>query len=166
MKEENGFTLIELIFTITIAAILLAVGVPSFQEMLSNNRAVAQANMFISSLNLARSEAVSRGLRVSLCPSTNQTSCTGGTNWANGWIVFVDTAASDIATPVVDSVLRVNEALPNNSSFTGPDNIRYRPMGTVITKAQFGYSLGTNNYLICVSSVGHSRIDKENQACP
>lgn len=166
MKKEFGFTLIELIFTVAMVAILLTVGVPSFQEMLRSNRAVAQANMFMSTLNVARSEAVKRGVRVSLCSSSNQTNCTGGTNWASGWIVFVDTAATDTDDPVVGEVLRADSTLPGSPTFTGPQSIRYRPMGTVVAQSQFSYSLGSNNYLICVTSVGRPRIDKFNNTCP
>lgn len=166
MNRKRGFTLIELVITVALAAILLTIGVPSFQQMIRNNRAATHANEFMSALNLARSEAVKRSVRVSLCPSTNQVACTGGTDWSDGWIVFVDTAATDADAPVVGEVLRVGEALSGNPTFTGPTNIRYRPAGDVIAQGQFGYGLGTNNHLVCVSPVGRPRIDKEHTACP
>ena len=101
MKRSRGFTLIELMITLVLAAIILTLAVPGFQDIIRNNRAATQANELVTALGLARSEAVKRGARVSLCPSTDQASCTGGADWSNGWIVFLDTAANDLAAPVV-----------------------------------------------------------------
>ena len=91
MNRQRGFTLIELIITVAIVAILLAIGVPSFQEMMRNNRVAAHTNDRLSSLNLARSEAIKRGVRVSLCKSSDGLSCATTGDWTQGWIVFVDT---------------------------------------------------------------------------
>lgn len=84
-RWQGGFTMIELMITIVIAAILLAVGVPSYRAVLQNSRASAVASDFTSAINLARSEAVRRGLGTQLCPSINGTTCGG--SWADGWIV-------------------------------------------------------------------------------
>ncbi|MCB1919531.1 MAG: GspH/FimT family pseudopilin [Candidatus Competibacteraceae bacterium] len=92
MNRQRGFTLIELIITMAIAAIVLTVGVPSFQAMMRNNRAATYTNQFMSALNLARSEAIKRGWRVVLCPG-NQAGCNGNA-WGNGWIVFIDADAN------------------------------------------------------------------------
>lgn len=133
MKRSRGFTLIELMITLVLAAIILALGVPGFQDIVRNNRAATQSNELVAALSLARSEAVKRGARVSLCPSTDQASCTGGTDWAGGWIVFRDIAANDGAPPVVEAPpIRVWGPLAGNAALTGPANVRYRPLGDVI----------------------------------
>ncbi len=133
MKRSRGFTLIELMITLLLAAIILALGVPGFQDIVRNNRAATQSNELISALSLARSEAVKRGARVSLCPSTDQATCTGGTNWANGWIVFRDIAANDGAPPVVEAPpIRVWGPLAGNAALDGPANVRFRGLGDVI----------------------------------
>jgi len=86
--------MIELMLGITVMSILLAVAVPSFLDTVRRNRLVTQNNEFISSLNLARSEALKRSGSVSVCASANQTTCSGATNWTTGWIVFNDVNAN------------------------------------------------------------------------
>ncbi len=67
----------------------MTIGIPSFFDLIQNNRMTVENNKLISSLLLARSEAVKRQYEVVLCPSANDTGCTG--NWTdNNWIVFVD----------------------------------------------------------------------------
>lgn len=168
MNRSHGFTLIELMITLSIAAIVLALGVPSFQEMMRNNRAATHMNEFTSALNLARSEAIKRGQRVALCPSINQTSCTGASDWEDGWIVFVDTALTDTDPPVVGQVLRVFENLSGAPEFTGPDNIRYLPSGAIAAAAvvPVAYTLGTIEQAVCISLVGRPYIKKDHPTCP
>lgn len=81
---RSGFTLIELMVTLTVAAILLAIGIPSFQQMIRNQRITAASNDFLAAIFLTRSEAISRGTRVDLVPTG------GGTDWTQGWVVFID----------------------------------------------------------------------------
>ena len=64
MNANNGFTLIELMVTVAVLAIVLSLGVPSYRALIINNRLTAQANALVASINLARSEAIKRGVRV------------------------------------------------------------------------------------------------------
>ncbi len=91
MKKRNnfGFTLIELMITLVVAGIVLTVAVPSLQDMVISNRVATEVNSLVASLNKARSEAIKKGDSVSLCASSNGTSCSGG--WSAGWIIFDDT---------------------------------------------------------------------------
>jgi type IV fimbrial biogenesis protein FimT len=164
MNKQDGFTLAELIVTVAIAAIVLTVGIPSFQETMRKNRAAAHMNEMLTVLNLARGEAAKRGQRVSLCPSTNGASCTGGTNWSNGWIMFTDTSTDDNAV-IVGTVLRVGEALSGDPTFTGPNNLRYRFTGDAIAAGEFVHTLNAITQRVCVSVVGRSSIKKDG-ACP
>lgn len=84
----QGFTLLELVVTMTIAGILFGIAIPSFNEAIKNNRLTTLANDFVTSLNLARSEAVKRGQRVSICASTDGVTCADPGDWTQGWIVF------------------------------------------------------------------------------
>ncbi|HIQ14315.1 MAG TPA: prepilin-type N-terminal cleavage/methylation domain-containing protein [Leucothrix sp.] len=88
-KKSAGFTLIELIVTVSIAAILMSIAVPSFKNMIDSNRLSTGTNELVSALILARSEALKRGQNVSVCAITDQRTCSG-TDFATGWIVFVD----------------------------------------------------------------------------
>jgi type IV fimbrial biogenesis protein FimT len=151
--------------TLAIAAIVLTVGVPSFQEMMRNNRAATHANEILTGLNFARSEAVKRGVIVSLCPSTDQASCSG-TNWATGWIVFVN-PNGDATVDAGEVVLRVWEPLSGNPTFTGPNAMGYRLTGErVAGTAPLDYELDTRQFLVCVSPVGRPSIEKDVSVCP
>jgi type IV fimbrial biogenesis protein FimT len=90
MDKEPGFTLVELLITIVILTILLAAGVPAFQQFIKNNRVTAQTNDLISAIQLARSEALKNGANIVVCASSDQASCTGKDTWTEGWIVFSD----------------------------------------------------------------------------
>jgi type IV fimbrial biogenesis protein FimT len=89
-KSSNGFTLIELMITLVIAAILITVGVPSFRDILVRNRVASHQLDLISSLNLARSEAVSRGTLIGVCGRSTATACVTNNDWSGGWLIFVD----------------------------------------------------------------------------
>lgn len=91
-KYMVGFTLIELMVTISIATILLSVAVPSFTKLIRSNQITTGANELVSSLILARSEALKRSGSVSVCASMDQVSCSG-TEFSAGWIVFADCEA-------------------------------------------------------------------------
>ena len=83
--KKSGFTLIELMMTIAIGAIVLTLGVPGFTSAIRSNRMTTNANELVASLNLARSEAIKRGLQVTIerKGATKQV-------WENGWDIFVD----------------------------------------------------------------------------
>lgn len=91
--QNAGFTLIELMIVIVILAIFITVGVPSFQNTIRDNRLATQANLLVSSLHFARSEAIKRRLPISMCRTVNGLACvtTGTESWEKGWLVFIDT---------------------------------------------------------------------------
>ena len=166
MNRQRGFTLIELIITLAIAVIVMAIGVPSFQEMMRNNRAATHANEILTGLNFARSEAVKRGVIVSLCPSADQASCSGADDWAGGWIAFVN-PNGDATVDAGEVVLRVWEPLSGNPTFTGPNAMGYRPTGErVAGTAPLDYELDPRQFLVCISPVGRPSIEKDETECP
>jgi type IV fimbrial biogenesis protein FimT len=90
MKNSSGFTLIELMITLAIVGTLLTVGVPSLRTFLQNNQLIAATNELLSAIHIARSEAIKQNIAVTVCESSNGSSCSATGNWENGWIVFVD----------------------------------------------------------------------------
>lgn len=94
MNRNKGFTLLELMVTTAVAAILLAAAVPSFRTVVMDNRLVAQSNQFVGAVNLARSTAVRYQRNATACASANYDAavptCASSTDWSNGFIVWVD----------------------------------------------------------------------------
>ena len=117
MKTEfsRGFTLVELMVAISVAGILLAVGVPSFSAMIQNNRMSSRINEMVAEINFARSEAVKRGSPVTLCRGTSS-GCNSNAAWASGWIVFSDVTGNGVLNTATDAILRVHGVLTGISS--------------------------------------------------
>lgn len=118
MYKKYGFTLIELLVTISIVGILMAIAVPNFQTFMLNSRITTQANEFLTALNYARSEAAKRGVTVTVCPSSSPATCAGSTNWAQGWLVFVDADSNGVFAAGTDIPVRVWPALRAGSTLT------------------------------------------------
>ena len=88
MKVNWGFTLVELMVVITIVAILMGIGVPSFRYVTNSNRISAEVNGLLGDLQFARSEAVKEGGTVTVCPpDTSGKACANSSTWDQGWIV-------------------------------------------------------------------------------
>ncbi len=106
--RQAGLTLIELMVTISIAAILLAVAAPGFQHVSSKVKRSAAVTGVMGSIYFTRSEALKRGIVLTLCASENGTSCRSGDDpeWNVGWIVFED-ADEDKQVDAGEEVLRV-----------------------------------------------------------
>jgi type IV fimbrial biogenesis protein FimT len=120
MTKTRGFTLVELLATLAVAAILLSVGVPSMQDLIRNNRLTAATNLFVSSLNIARSEAIKQGRTATVCVSDTQNSCSGN-NWQLGWLAWVD-SDQDGNLDFPQEVLRVVEPLANSIQIASAQN--------------------------------------------
>ena len=101
-KKQKAFTLIELVITLVIIGIVLGLAMPNFTKLITNNSSLALGGDLVAAINFARQEAVKRGKRVSLCPSTDGATCLTSADWAKGWMVFEDQAASDGVDPVID----------------------------------------------------------------
>ena len=144
MRRAHGFTLIELMVTLSVMAILMSIAVPSFQSFILNSRITTQTNNFIMALMLARSEAVKRGSTVTVCSSTTGTSCAELTNWGGGWLVFVD-ADGDGVVDTGDLPVQVGQALSGGNTLDGGARTR-------VTYGGNGFATGFNDtFSLCDS---------------
>lgn len=137
---NNGFTLIELMVTLSIVAIMASIAVPSYQSFIAQTRLTTQTNELVTALNTARSEAVKRGVRVTVCKSADPTAatpaCATSGGWEQGWVAFVDNsqATGNTAGTIdgLDERLRVFGPL-QGSTLGGGDNfanwVSYLPSG-------------------------------------
>jgi type IV fimbrial biogenesis protein FimT len=125
-----GFTIIELMITLVVAAILLAVAAPSFQDIIQNNRLTTEINTLSASLNLTRSEAITRGGSATLCKSNDSVNCVAAANWHDGWIVFEDTNENGNTDPG-ETIIRVVNALTAGTTLVSSvgDSITFGPEG-------------------------------------
>lgn len=151
-KFGQGFTLIELVITLTIASILLVVAVPGFNQFVQSNRLSAGTNDFIATISFTRSEALKRASGVGLCPSNSGgTGCDFGTSWASGWVVFTDTDNNNNWTAATDQVVRAYQTLPAGTAVTASSTlILFNSQGRIPTAAN-------NDYNFCNTSLGKGR---------
>lgn len=131
--RNRGFTLIELMVTLAVSAVVLSFGIPGFQSVIRDNRMTTQYNQFVSALNVARSEAVKRGVGVTTCKRNAAGSdCNNAGNWEDGWIIFTD-INNDGAVDANETVLRVHERMNGNNTLRGTRNrITYNAQGFAI----------------------------------
>ncbi len=140
---QRGFTLVELLVTLSVASILLSVGVPSYRGFVQDSLLVAQSNSFTSAIALAKSEAIKRSSRATICPSTNGTSCTGAGVWSNGWLVFADPNGNG-AVDGGEEILHVGAALSGSNTLSSAQ--------TRVTFTANGFSMGFNGtFTLCDS---------------
>jgi len=140
-RHQQAFTLIELMITIGILAIVLAAAVPALSQSVRNVRLSSLISDLTTSVTYARSEAVKRSRRVVICrANAARDNCDyAGGNWSAGWLIFVDSAASDTATPVYGAanLLRISDVPPSGSTINGRNGatgrgwVRYSSIGTL-----------------------------------
>lgn len=147
---QRGFSLIELIVVVTIAAVLLGVAVPSFRDFMATQRVKNTAFDFAADLLLARSEAVKRNASVTLAPA--------GAAWADGWTVSA--GATTLATKT---------AAPNVTITPDPDptpSVAYMGNGRIASTLQFEFSSANTDSVRCVTISSSGVPNTTTTSCP
>ena len=176
MPRDRGFSLFELLITVSVGAVLLGLAVPGFGGMVLDSQRAAAVNSFVHSVYLARSTAIQRGKMVSICPSADGRTCASRTsNWQEGWIVFVN---DDKDQPPVrddnETVLSVVAATNAGTITSNRVSYSFRPHihGVVNGSVVFCDRRGaTEARAVIINSAGRprlARVDSDNRPlrCP
>ncbi len=109
--RRNGFTLYELLLTMTLVAIVVGLALPSFDKIIANGRLRIEVDALFHAIHLARQESVIRRQVVSICPSFDGSTCTASLDWSGGWIMFNNLDRDDPpARDPGEAVLQVHRA--------------------------------------------------------
>ncbi len=157
---QRGFTLVELMVTLAVLAILAAVAVPSFQGTIRLNRVSTCNNSMLAALNLARSEAIKTRGFAEVCASVDGTAC--GADWSQGWMVWTDTDRDGALTLPADAVLRVERCdaqIVATAGIAGPASVRFNGRGQPVLPAGtvFPANVISLHPAACDSGVEHVR---------
>jgi type IV fimbrial biogenesis protein FimT len=130
-KAHTGFTLVELMIALAVGIIILTIGIPAFNSVMTSNRTTAYTNDLVTTLRLARSEAVKRGEGVTVCASNADYSACDNANWQNGWLVFTDPDNDRTYTAGTDELIRIWQAPEGGIAFNAatPNSIRFLSSG-------------------------------------
>jgi len=164
-SRNRGFTLIEMIVVLSIIGIMVIIAIPSFTRFVQSNRLTTSANDFVSCLNLARSEAITRGVTVTVCKSSDQAACVTTGNWDQGWIVFADPNNDGVVASTAD-ILRVHESLSGSATFVGDANvanrISYAATGfpAVLSSGNLALTIGGSTINVVMNNTGRVRTEK------
>ena len=178
--RQRGFTLGELLTTMTVVGLSLSFAVPSFNAIVNNNRRATGVNQLVSTMYMARSEAITRNSQSTICPSQNGVSCQA-IGWNMGWLLFADTNSDRTVDPgeFILGHLPANTRLDINSAEFGTFFV-YRPNGRLMVNT---VAENTGQMTICdprgadharvviINASGHPRLseyqaDGSNPVCP
>ena len=166
-----GFTLIELMVTVSVIGIVALVAIPSMQGLMFANRLSGASGEMSAALQLARSEATRRNARVTVCRSTDGTTCASGTAW-DRWIVRGE--ANPAPTPATAVEILRDEQVPANLDVSGPTGgVIFSPSGMataqqVVTVCVLTTNPADNQRVLTVNVSGGVIATKANGsgACP
>ena len=192
LSKQAGFTLVELVVTMTVAAVLVSAAIPYLHDMIVDNRLRSLNNQLVSSMAYIRAESIKRVYNVTMCPRNGDGSdCSTLSSFSDGWITFVNCNPDTNNTPdtttnvcdtngdgvddapetiLSDTVLTTMTNVTLSGSATLRRAISYRPNGNSVANGTFYIDQdGVNRYKITIA-LGTGRITscnmKTSSSCP
>jgi type IV fimbrial biogenesis protein FimT len=160
---EQGFTLAELLVTLAVVMIGATLATSWLPGVVQENRMTTAVNQLVTTLQLARSEAVKRGQRIVLCPSPNQSSCGSSHDWPSGWLLFA--SDNDRERDANEPVLQNGDPLGAGIGLQAGNHrkrISYQPDGSAggsNTSFTFcGEGHRARPRVVCLSGTGRPRL--------
>lgn len=144
MRHDSGFTLVELLVTMTVGAIMVGLAVPAFSTLLQNERLTAQKDAFVGALRFARSMALSRNAETEVCPLLSSGSTVCGSSWTNGWVVVLNPGGSATTVPPL-TLLQSTRVAPSGPVVETSSSV------TPITFDSRGLATSPAEFVICDS---------------
>ena len=161
-RRPAGFTLIELMVTVAIGAVLMMVAAPSFIGFQRNSEMTSLTNALLAAANTARAEAMKTGMNALVVPSGN------GSDWTAGWVVFVDKNRDNAYSATADTTVLVQGATPSYITITGTGNAAISPASYIMFDSSgyaksYGSSPGVANLTLSIvrSDVPSAQADAE-----
>jgi type IV fimbrial biogenesis protein FimT len=151
-NQQTGFTLYELMVTITVIGVILSIGIPSFSEFTQNSRLAGTSNDLLSSFQVARSEAARSKSNITICASDNSLDANancGGT-FNDGWIIFIDIDGDLNRAGADENILRTHPAPASGVTITtnaGADYFAFA--GTGLGRGNVGGNPALQTAMIC-----------------
>jgi len=137
IKNKAGLSLVELVISLTVLAVLLILTIPSFKDLLMNDRVAALKSEFNNALNYARNSALSRNVTVAVCPFSAVGSAACGGNWQAGFIVVSDPGGT--STLLLSRQTGPNDPVISSSPVNGVSatSVIFDTRGLATTEANF-----------------------------
>lgn len=172
--RQGGATLVEVAVTVSVLAILAAIGLPAMSALLDSQRTAGTLSSLVTHMQLARTAAVRHRQPVVLCPTTDAVRCATGGDWSTGWMLFID--RGDRRAPRSDADLLRADLTPRTGRLrvegsAGRSYVRYLPDGrsagtnlTIRVCDREGRRLGA----VFVNNAGRPRTERgpAGAACP
>jgi len=166
-RFDSGFTLIELMIVVTIIVILMVIGIPSYQNMITSNNIAAESNALLGDLQYARSQAIKQGLPVRVCTADTSGSapytCSGLSSWSGGWVTYTNNPPTNT---VANSVLRVQQPWTSTDTMTSTsakvlssvsfNNFGFSTIRGSVTVSPLSGSVTSKT--VCISIVGNVQL--------
>jgi len=146
---NSGFTLLELLVTVSILAIVLSLSAPGMRSLVTGQELRSKANLLTSTLAYARNEAVSRVATISVCGSNGAGACSGSTDLSNGWLVFLD----ENANGTLDGS---EELLKQGGEEGGNITLTLASATTFVQYSDQGESSELRNIFLCKENAGNN----------